>query len=225
MRLDFDFIIVESSGFANPSSLFDIIEFAKKKSGIAEISVCSLTVVDPITFPKLAETLIMLRKQVEVADILILNKMDINNGSNVADTWVKLHEINPNAEILTTTFGSIDSSVLPFVETTRNSANQSKIKSIIASSLTFRVTGSITRIEIEKFLMEIRPLAIRCKGTILVDGDPTAIEIASDQIIIENSDFVTNEIVILYSSVVSSQNELKDIIEQSFPNWEIKGYN
>lgn len=102
-----DMIVVETTGVAEPDALIELI------SGIKNVNLDSvITVVDAdalIKFPSLGHTG---RVQIENADVIILNKLDLISANEIHKVWHMLQQLNPRAQILKATYSNIDTRVL-----------------------------------------------------------------------------------------------------------------
>ena len=72
---DLEAVIIEASGMANPKAIEQLLAETRMADRFALRQV--VTIVDPVSFPKLRHTLPNLRAQVEAADTVILNKQDL----------------------------------------------------------------------------------------------------------------------------------------------------
>jgi len=103
-----DRIIVETTGLAEPEALvFDIQEALPQCRLDGVISVIDADML--VRFPELGHTT---RLQIEGADILLLNKIDLMEPTQIAPLETKLHEINPTAAIVRTDHCRVDPELL-----------------------------------------------------------------------------------------------------------------
>jgi G3E family GTPase len=91
-----DRIVVETTGLAEPEALvFNIQEALPQCRLDGVISVIDADML--VRFPELGHTT---RLQIEGADILLLNKIDLVESAQIEPLETKLHEINPTAAIV-----------------------------------------------------------------------------------------------------------------------------
>jgi G3E family GTPase len=127
----FDYIVIESSGISEPMPVAEIFTFSdlntnEKLSDFAYLDT-TITVVDGFNFlneylsidslkdRKLQtnetdnRTIVdLLIDQVEFADVIILNKIDlIQDAQKIIELEAILHRLNPDAEIIKTTFSNV----------------------------------------------------------------------------------------------------------------------
>src|SRR5215510_15793907 len=101
-------IIVETTGLAEPEALVVNIQEALPRcrlDGVVSIMDADMLV----RFPELGHTT---RLQIEGADILLLNKIDLIELAQIEPLETKLREINPNAAIVRTNRCRIDPELL-----------------------------------------------------------------------------------------------------------------
>jgi G3E family GTPase len=103
-----DIIIVETTGLAEPEALvFNIQEALPQCRLDGVVSVIDADML--VRFPELGHTT---RLQIEGADILLLNKIDLVEQQHIESLETKLREINPTAAIVRTARCRIDPELL-----------------------------------------------------------------------------------------------------------------
>jgi G3E family GTPase len=103
-----DFVVLETTGLANPANMLseiadldDVIEFASVT-----------TVLDAACAPRALADHEVARNQVQLADVLILNKTDLASEDDLAMLEARIRELNPTADLHRTTHGDVPSTVL-----------------------------------------------------------------------------------------------------------------
>ncbi|MBO0695823.1 MAG: GTP-binding protein [Verrucomicrobia bacterium] len=103
-----EMIVVETTGLAEPEALvFNIQEALPQCRLDGVVSVIDADML--VRFPELGHTT---RLQIEGADILLLNKVDLVDAKQIESLETKLCEINPSAPIIRTDHCQIDPEVL-----------------------------------------------------------------------------------------------------------------
>ena len=108
-NLDVDYLLVESSGLADPfgmSEIMGIIDKLEPKKYHYSGSIC---LVDAVNFNKIFQTANVIKNQIQGADLIIVNKIDLSEDNDVDELILKLKQINNLACITKTTFGQINS--------------------------------------------------------------------------------------------------------------------
>lgn len=96
----YDGVVIEASGMANPKVIEQMLIETKLNADFRLATVVS--VVDPNSFLKLRHTLPNILSQIEAADVVLINKTDINPPEKMAETLAVVEELNPTAECIQT---------------------------------------------------------------------------------------------------------------------------
>lgn len=103
-----DYIVLETTGLANPFNLLD--EISELEDLVKFDSVT--TVVDGVNIEKSLVSYEVAENQIKAADVLLLNKRDLLNEIQIGQVNEKLRSLNPRAPILTTAQGDINPALL-----------------------------------------------------------------------------------------------------------------
>lgn len=165
---DIDYVVVESSGLADPSNIGEILE-AVKDYVIVPYEYCGcINIVDAYHFLDQLERIETVKRQVETADMVIINKADRVNTAQYELVDSKLKAINNSAERIKSShfqinFDFIGDKLLKS-NTIRNEAShntpENKPKTF---SMQFETTG-LSQMQFTTFLERIAPSAYRVKG-------------------------------------------------------------
>lgn len=102
-----EYIIIETSGVADPKAIIVTLMLSETLSAYVQVDGV-LTVIDAEQIRSLSdENVQLVRRQISVADMMIVNKIDLVNEAERAalKTWLK--EIVPEARILETSYGQV----------------------------------------------------------------------------------------------------------------------
>ena len=99
-------VIIESTGLADPEPL----AYRVKNAGLGLDAI--ITVVDAANVERQLRETQVARAQIEAADFLVVNKLDLVDAAVVGRLERRLAKLNPRAERLKTVRGAIDSDVL-----------------------------------------------------------------------------------------------------------------
>jgi G3E family GTPase len=111
-----DFVVLETTGLANPYNLLDEISEVDELVRFDSIT----TMVDGLNFEKSLNAYDVAREQIKAADILLLNKKDLLTDYELRETILNLKEINSVAPILSTVNGDINPALLYGVDMQEN---------------------------------------------------------------------------------------------------------
>lgn len=103
-----EFIILETTGVANPLNLLD---------EISEVDVlvrydCTVTVVDALNLDYTLSNFRVASDQIRAADVLLLNKCDLVNEASLQKAHKQIQEINPKAIVFLTTWGDLNPALI-----------------------------------------------------------------------------------------------------------------
>jgi G3E family GTPase len=103
-----DYIVLETTGLANPYNLLDEISETEELVRFDSIT----TMVDGLNIEQSLNAYDVAREQIKAADILLLNKKDLLNEIQQKEINKILREINPAAPILSTLQGDINPALI-----------------------------------------------------------------------------------------------------------------
>ena len=153
-----DYVFVEASGLADPSSISSILD---------QIDYCgAICLVDALYFPKYLKLLLALRRQVEYSRAVIVNKADLVTEEQLAQVEQSIREINPKAALYRTTYASVSLREIlssgPQEETApQESSNTESSRPV---TITLSTQEAVTPQALRQFLEEIAPSTYRVKG-------------------------------------------------------------
>ena len=213
LREPFDLVLIESSGFADPSGMDALICQALKNADETSIEVCAISVLEASTFLKLVDAMAMLKKQVATADVILLNQSDRTSQADMELLNQRVASINDVAPRYPTSFAQVDPSKLLFhkVEIDQRYPKSSG-KDISASQVSVLCGVWKDEASIVSFLNHVAPLVLRAKGTVKTQNDAFRVQIASGQIMLEKQENADGTLVLLYSSATTSATKLLGIL-------------
>jgi G3E family GTPase len=120
-----DYIVLETTGLANPYNLLDEISEVNELVRFDSIT----TMVDGLNIEQTLNSYDVARDQIKAADIILLNKTDLLIKNLVGKISGQLKEINPSAPILTTVRGDINPALIYGVDPMDDPAVSNRKKS------------------------------------------------------------------------------------------------
>ena len=161
-KVEPEVIVVETTGLAEPEALvFNIQEALPQCRLDGVVSVIDADML--IRFPELGHTT---RLQIEGADILLLNKVDLVDAKQIESLETKLGEINPSAQIIRTEHCQIDLELLFGIPQSRKKkvAPPQHEHQPEFESFTFSSYKTFSRDCFERFAEQLPANVIRAKG-------------------------------------------------------------
>jgi G3E family GTPase len=155
-----DIIIVETTGLAEPEALvFNIQEALPQCRLDGVISVIDADML--VRFPELGHTT---RLQIEGADILLLNKIDLIEPAQSESLETKVREINPTAAIVRTERCRVDPELLFGIGREKKVARPKHQHQLEFESFTFTSDKTFSRACFERFADGLPASMLRAKG-------------------------------------------------------------
>ncbi|MBW8333377.1 MAG: GTP-binding protein [Prolixibacteraceae bacterium] len=103
----FNHLLIETTGIADPSSIIDA--FVSGESIQTQFRIDSVVcVADAVNMEDLMDDQLEVRKQLALADLILLNKTDSVHPDYAKSLMLTIAEISPMAKIFTTSFANID---------------------------------------------------------------------------------------------------------------------
>jgi cobalamin biosynthesis protein CobW len=161
-------IVIESTGLADPEPL----AYRVKSAGLALDAV--ITVVDAADVERHLREAAVCRAQIEAADFLVVNKLDLVPGDELARVDRRLARLNPRAERLHGVRGAVDADLLfatgvaAFREGARASSGHLHGDGI--TSFVYRSRRRLRQERFERFLGRLPRDVLRAKGIVRFAG-------------------------------------------------------
>lgn len=203
-----DYVVVESSGLADPSNIGEILESFRDLT-INDYEYCgSITIVDASRFLEEVDSIDTIEKQIECADLSIINKVDLVDSVTLSGIESRLKIINDGTEILKSSFFDIPMSFwgrdlsggkYPELKTSLNTP-ENKPKTI---SMSF--SDSVERESFEKFLSHVSESTYRIKGFVNMDNQRTEVQVVGPQIDFHQTDIHLEQPTLVFISKVGPQ--------------------
>jgi G3E family GTPase len=169
-KINPELIVVETTGVAEPDALVgDMLE------NLEDVRLDSVvTIVDAdsmIRFPSLGYTG---KIQIEMADILIINKIDLVTADQMRQIRQKLEDLNSRALKLEAVRCNINVSIIldtkPVEKNVRTNHDHKRSRTDNIESFFFSSQKPMSREKLEEFLSSLPPEIIRIKGFVLTEG-------------------------------------------------------
>ncbi|MEL7563461.1 MAG: CobW family GTP-binding protein [Dehalobacterium sp.] len=105
------YLLVETSGLANPVSLKNVLVSLKALTGIRYDYRGMISLVDPENFLDLVGTVNAVEEQVISSQYLIINKIDLVDEETICQVKEKIRELNHSAPVYQTSFSKVDTGI------------------------------------------------------------------------------------------------------------------
>jgi G3E family GTPase len=155
-----DLIIVEATGVAEPDALmFDIQENLPQVRLDGVVTVADADAM--MRYPRLGQTG---RAQIEAADIILLNKVDLVSAEQLAEITARLTQLNENAPILPTQRSQVDPEVLFGMSHAREVGPPQHRHQLGMESFNYISAATLERQCFEALVEGLGPAVVRAKG-------------------------------------------------------------
>ena len=178
-------IFLEASGLADPISIIDLLSSAALADRVELGQIISL--VDAPNFFRGLSSLQRFKHQLMVADIIVINKMDLFEG-DLDSIKGRLRDLNPYAEIRTATYADIEWNTLASANQELHRAARRYIGTEsegrpVMNACVFRTHDRVDRDGIERFVQSMGENCPRIKGLLgLKDGEFISFHSVYDQV-------------------------------------------
>lgn len=103
-----DYLLIESSGLADPAGMNDLLLNLKKKTDRPYSYAGTICVIDAKYFRKLSQSLDTINRQILAASLIVINKADLVDQETLLAVEKSVRRLNPLASVVTTILGRID---------------------------------------------------------------------------------------------------------------------
>jgi len=162
-----EIIIVETTGVAEPDAL--VVDISDTHPNVKLDSVITVTDADALArFPNIGRTG---KVQIEMGDIILLNKIDLVNETQRVEIKTTLRTINKKAPMIETTHCNVDIDLLFGLEIEHHITKTHHGHPIKFESFSYPLTKPIPQELFEQFLQQLPPSVYRLKGFVEFEED------------------------------------------------------
>ncbi|MBI4015141.1 MAG: GTP-binding protein [Candidatus Aenigmarchaeota archaeon] len=158
-----EYIFVETTGLAEPDTIVGLLQDTIADVRIDSI-ICIADADSLLRFPTLGHTG---RVQIELADIILLNKIDLVPSEKLLEIEHMLRELNPKAEITRTNHCSVSIVYLLGLYTPKEIETHEKEEHIQEEFFSFKSAAVFNREKFESFSSGLPENIFRAKGFIV----------------------------------------------------------
>ena len=209
-RVEPDIIVVETTGLAEPEALVFNIQEALPQcrlDGVASVIDADMLV----RFPELGHTT---RLQIEGADILLLNKIDLVKPRKLSGLGAKLREINPSAAIVRTKRCQIDAAILFGVEREEKVEPPEHKHQPEFESFTFSSEKTFSRDCFERFADGLPASMHRAKGFMLFPDGAQLFNFVAGRWDLEPFETDRTDLVFIGKKIAAKKSELLRALDE-----------
>ncbi|MCI5648397.1 MAG: CobW family GTP-binding protein [Fusicatenibacter sp.] len=215
-----DVIIVEASGLSNPVNVRKILAQEGKFPGLEYMG--SICLVDAKRFHKVYQTAAVVKKQISVSDVILINKTDLATREELEVVRRTILSHRMDLPIFETSFGKIQDEWLVKMKKPVLLAEKPEIQTrdITLRSYILKITDGFTPYELEKFVEMFLEDTYRVKGFVQLEGKNWFLDCVGNLLKLtpyEQEISSVNEIVILAGNGLPAAKSIKEAIKW-YPN-------
>ncbi len=199
-----EMIIVETTGLAEPEALVFNIQEALPQCRLDGV----VSVIDADMLVRCPERGHTTRLQIEGADILLLNKIDLVNAKQIEPLEAKLRDINPSAAIIRAERCRIDPELLFGIARGKKVAPPQHEHQPEFESFTFRSDNTFSRDRFERFADTLPANVIRAKGFVRFVDSAQLFNFVAGRWELEAFEADKTELVFIGKKVLSSKTAI-----------------
>ena len=211
-----DVIIIEASGLSNPTNVRKIMGQKEKFPGLEYMG--SICLLDAKRFHKVYETATVVKKQISISDIILINKTDLATKEELQNIYVVIRDHRPDIPIFETTYGQIREEWVSQMKKPPLSSEvpEMQTKDITLRSFLMEISEDFTPYELEKFVEMFLADTYRVKGFVKLQGKTYLLDCVGSLFQMKEYAGETgalNEIVILAGNGLPAAKSVKEAMK------------
>lgn len=211
-----DVIIIEASGLSNPTNVRKIMAQEDKFPGLEYMG--SICLLDAKRFHKVYQTATVVKKQINISDIILVNKTDLATAEELENIRRIVGEHRPDIPVYETSFGEIRDEWIQDMEKPMLSKEKPELqtKDITLRSFMLKIGETFTAYELEKFVEMFLEDTYRVKGFVKLEGKTYLLDCVGNLFKLTEYDrevLRVNEIVVLAGNGLPAAKSVKEAIK------------
>ena len=210
-----DVIIIEASGLSNPTNVRKILDQEGKFESAEYMG--SICLIDAKQFLKVYGTAGVVKKQIAVSDMVLINKTDLATPETVADIRKTIRNHQPDVPVYETTFGRIKKEWLDRMSESRGEdADLMQSADITLRKYLLHIKENQTLYTLQKFLEMFLIDTYRVKGILELQEGCYLISCTGEMFhaeVFKGSLGVTNDLVVLSGNGLPTKRAIKKAME------------
>jgi len=208
-KINPELIVIETTGVAEPDAIIgDLSEI----DGVRLDAV--ITVVDADAMKKFPSLGFTGRVQIEMADIVILNKTDLVNDEELAKIEGLIKGINTKAEIIRTVNCKVDLDLILDLNVAKKTPGKREhdhhVEESGMTSMAYRSEKKLRKSMLEDFLYSMPPDVIRAKGFVVLEEGSFLMNFVFGRFDFEKFDADKNELVFIGRNMKDHEDKILD---------------
>lgn len=209
-------IVIEASGLSDPTNIKKILGQKDKFSDIEYMG--SICLVDARQFPKVYQTATVVKKQIAVSDIILLNKTDLADRDRIREIYEIIGNHRPDIPIFETEYGEIKKEWMDQIRTISGASEKAEMqqRDITLRSYVIEINPSFTLYNFQKFIEMFIEDTYRIKGFVNLEGRTYLVDCVGNIFKAEpykGEASSVNKVVVLSGSGLPTRKSIKEAIK------------
>ncbi len=211
-----DVIIVEASGLSNPTNIRKILAQEGKFPSVEYMG--SICLIDAKQFRKVYDTATVVKKQIAVSELLLINKSELVPPEEVESIRQLLLSHSPNITVHATSFGKFEPQWIEALRTREDWDGDAVMqrKDITLRSFVLTLKETFTLYQLQKFMEMFLTDTYRVKGFVSLEGQVYLVDCVGNMFKAEPFEGTPrglNQLVILSAAGLPAQRAVKEAIK------------
>lgn len=212
-----DYVIVESSGLADPSNIVQFLDAVEANKGDVYDYSGAICLVDGVNFLEQVEDIETVERQLRFCHLVILSKVDLIEETQLAKVKEKIRKINPKVDIVESILGKSDYDYLgknliekgwmDSEDTTNTPENKPK-------TLSLTYDGDLSKDQLVDFIERVKGDCFRIKGFMKLDDEWNQIDVVNRLVDFKPTEEKDSSQIVLISKIGTK------IIKPIFDAWD-----
>lgn len=208
-----DSVLVETSGLSDPTRVNTLLS-GHPKAHLIDYRGC-ICIADAVRFEKVYATALVCGKQLDVCDVVIVNKSDIASDEQKQKTLDIIKSRRPDLPVYMTSFGRIQPEWLPSPDKPVSKAQGSAyhVKDVSLQSRTVVIKDNFTFNKLREFLQKVASASYRVKGFVQLREGAFFVDAVGDDVRItrwSQNAGISNRLVVLAGRGLPMDSALKE---------------
>ena len=221
-HMDCDYVFVEASGLADPSSIASILDQLKDLTDVTYDYLGAICLVDALNFVNHAGVLVSLQRQIRYSRAVILNKTDLADDDELAADIEMIHKLNPSIPIYPATFANVSLKEILTSEAPAAPAPEESTNTVTTrpTSITLVTKEAADPEKLDTFVRTIACFTYRIKGFVKTTDGVKNVSLVGDECRIEAWDQPVDEtrLVIISSAGIRIMSETLKAARSCYQN-------
>lgn len=212
-----DYVIVESSGLADPSNIVQFLDAVEANKGDVYDYSGAICLVDGVNFLEQVEDIETVERQLRFCHLVILSKVDLIEETQLAKVKEKIRKINPKVDIVESILGKSDYDYLgknliekgwmDSEDTTNTPENKPK-------TLSLTYDGDLSKDQLVDFIERVKGDCFRIKDFMKLDDEWNQIDVVNRLVDFKPTEEKDSSQIVLISKIGTK------IIKPIFDAWD-----